>query len=307
MDYASLPPDLRELAASAANPRHGFFGPRSYAWRLLRENTIQLAGPYAAFMQIAHPLVAQGVAVHSNNKVDPIGRLQRTFRAVHKIVFGTVDDALEAAMHSRRMHKPVQGTMPTEAGAFTRGTRYHANRSDLLLWVHATLVEGAILGHERFIGPLSQAEKHGLYEELKIFGRCFGIPAKDYPATYAEFSLYHQDMVATTLAVSAAGREVGNDILYRSGYYKFAAPLVVLMASGMLPPRIRKEFAMPWNSAMALAFEQFSITYRRARKVMPREVLYRSAYLRALQRVGEPLPPKIIAPLPRVLTAALRA
>lgn len=306
MTPESLPPDLRELAAAAANPNHGLFGPRSYAWRLLNENTIQLAGPYAAFMQIAHPHVAQGVAEHSNNKVDPIGRLQRTFRAVHKIVFGTVDDALEAAMHSRRMHKPVQGTTPTEAGAFGRGSRYHANRSDLLLWVHATLIEGAILGHERFIGPLSRDDKFGLYEEFKIFGRCFGIPQKDYPATYADFSAYYRDMIDNQLAVSPAGREVGHDILYSSGYYKFASPLVVLLAAGMLPPRLRQEFGMPWNRAMDLAFAQVAKGYRRARKVMPREALYRSAYLRALKRVGEPLPPKILMPLPGVLATAAR-
>lgn len=290
----TLPPDLRELAATVADPQAGFFGPRSYAWRLLRENTIQLGGPYAAFMQIAHPLVAEGVAVHSNNRVDPIGRLQRTFRAVHKIVFGTVDDALEAALHSRRMHKPVQGTTATEAGAYPRGTRYHANRADLLLWVHATLVEGAILSHERFIGPLSREEKFGLYDELKIFGRCFGIPLKDYPATYADFGEYYRNMIAEKLAVSAAGREVGRNILYNSGYYKYAAPLTVLAAAGLLPQHVREQFGLPWNTAMEIAFDQFSKGYRGARKLMPREALYRSAYLRALKRVGAPLPPRLL-------------
>ena len=40
----------------------GLYGPASVAWRLNREATLLLgAGPRALLMQIAHPLIAEGV------------------------------------------------------------------------------------------------------------------------------------------------------------------------------------------------------------------------------------------------------
>lgn len=287
----TLPADLRDLAATVARPEHGFFGPGSLSWRFLRENTLQLAGPAAALLQVAHPQVAQGVADHSNFREDPIGRLQRTFVAVHRIVFGPVDKAIEAALSTRRMHASVRGTVPVEAGPTTAaGDRYHANRTDLLLWVHATLVAGAIDANARFGTPLDAAEQAGLYAEMKISGRLFGIPAGAFPPGWDDFRDYWRDMVDHRLEVTAVAREIADAILYRAGWYRAAAPLLVLLASGMMPPRIRDGFGLPWNGVMEIALDQVQRRYRQARWVMPPLLLYRRAYLRGMKRAGASLP-----------------
>lgn len=287
-----LPPDLAELAQSARNPQAGFFGPGSYAWRILRENTLQLAGPSAALMQIAHPQVGQGVGEHSNFKDDPVGRLKRTFIAVHKIVFGSVDNAMEAAMHSRQMHAKVKGTVPQAHGTFEAGARYHANRVDLLLWVHATLVDGAIDAHTRFIGPLEDEAKEGYYQEMKIFGRIFGIPQDKFPKRYPDFAEYYQDMIKNVLVVSPKAREISESILKGAGIYRPAEPLLRLLAAGMMPANIREGFGLPWNFPMELALDAFTAQIRRARPYTPDLVLYRHAYLRSMKRARAPLPPR---------------
>lgn len=290
MDGA-LPADLRELAASVEDPDRGFFGPESLSWRFLRENTLQLAGPAAALLQVAHPQVAQGVGEHSNFREDPIGRLQRTFVAVHRIVFGSVDKALEAALATRRIHAGVRGTVPDAAGPTTpAGTRYHANRTDLLLWVHATLVAGAIDANARFGTALSPAETRGLYDEMKLSGRLFGIPAGAFPTTWEDFVDYWQDMVERRLEVTDVAREIANSILYDAGWYRAMSPLLVLLASGLMPARIRAQFGLPWNRAMEIALDQFQLGYRGARWVLPPLVLYRRAYLRGMKRTGASLP-----------------
>ena len=72
----------------------GLYGPRSQAWRLNREATLLLgAGPRALLMQIAHPLVAEGVAQHSNFREDPWRRLRATLRSYLTIVYGTTTQA----------------------------------------------------------------------------------------------------------------------------------------------------------------------------------------------------------------------
>ncbi|MGH2511842.1 MAG: oxygenase MpaB family protein, partial [Candidatus Limnocylindrales bacterium] len=55
----------------------GLYGPDSEAWRLNREAMLLLgAGPRALLMQLAHPLVAEGVDQHSTFRTDPWGRLR---------------------------------------------------------------------------------------------------------------------------------------------------------------------------------------------------------------------------------------
>ncbi len=284
-DDRKLPPDLQELVAQVRDRQAGFFGPGSYAWRLLRENTIQLAGPYAALMQVAHPQVAQGVFDHSAYDTDPVGRLERTFVAVHRIVFGSVNQALDAVMQARNMHRSVSGVMPAGSGT----GRYHANRGDLLLWVHATLVEGSILGHGRFIRQLAPSEKEGLYQELKIFGRLFGIPLADYPPDYPAFQGYYADMIENRLDVTEAAREISHNIIWNAGYYRAISPLILLLAAGLLPEKVRRQFNLPWNRAMQMALDAFSTQSKMSRALVPARFLYRPAYLGGLRRTHQPL------------------
>jgi uncharacterized protein (DUF2236 family) len=286
-----LPPDLHDLVEAVRDPAAGFFGPGSASWRHLRENTLQLAGPAAALMQVAHPMVARGVADHSNFRGDPIGRLERTFVAVHRIVFGPVDKALEAALGTRRMHATVRGELDRAAGpSFPCGAAYEANRSDLLMWVHATLVDGAIDANERFGGPLPREERGALYEEMKISARLFGVPRETLPPTYDDFVDYHRGMVEHTLFVTDAAREIADAIVWRAGYYRAVSPLVLLLAAGLLPPVVREQFRLPWNRAMELALGEFEKRWRQARYVLPPRLLFRSAYLRGVSRTGSGLP-----------------
>ena len=60
----------------------GLFGPGSLTWRVNREGVLLLGGGRALLLQVAHPLVAAGVAQHSNYREDPFGRLYRTLDTV---------------------------------------------------------------------------------------------------------------------------------------------------------------------------------------------------------------------------------
>src|SRR6185436_20584615 len=63
------------------------FRSSSVFWRVNREITTGLAGPRAVLMQIAHPLVAAGVADHSRYRDARFGRLYRTALAAASITF----------------------------------------------------------------------------------------------------------------------------------------------------------------------------------------------------------------------------
>src|SRR5881397_56153 len=93
----------------------GLFGPGSLTWRVNREGALLLGGGRALLLQVAHPLVAAGVAQHSNYREDPWGRLYRTLDLTTKIVFGSTAVAEEAAGRIRHVHQRVHG-VTREAG-----------------------------------------------------------------------------------------------------------------------------------------------------------------------------------------------
>src|SRR5579859_4620219 len=56
----------------------GLTGPGSVTWRVCRERVVPLGGLSALLLQLAHPLVAAGVAEHSSVRADPTRRLTLT-------------------------------------------------------------------------------------------------------------------------------------------------------------------------------------------------------------------------------------
>jgi uncharacterized protein (DUF2236 family) len=65
---------------------------RSIGWKLQREIVLLLAWGPAILLQLAHPLVAQGIADHSAFRTQRHGRLRRlygTIDAMLQISFGT--------------------------------------------------------------------------------------------------------------------------------------------------------------------------------------------------------------------------
>src|SRR4051812_46054784 len=106
------------------------------------EVILLLGGGRALLMQLAHPQVAAGVADHSGFAEDPYGRLRRTLDATYTIVFGTEAEADLVARQLFAVHERVTGP------------DYRANDPELLMWVHATLVDTALRVHARFLRPL---------------------------------------------------------------------------------------------------------------------------------------------------------
>src|SRR6266487_1180983 len=66
----------------------GLFGPGSMIWTVARERVLIAVGPAALLMQLAHPLVAAGVAGHSDFRRDPLDRLRATLDSALAMSFG---------------------------------------------------------------------------------------------------------------------------------------------------------------------------------------------------------------------------
>src|SRR5438093_13769935 len=93
--------DLPPLEAGAKGDP-GLFGPGSMVWQVARERVLLVAGSAALLLQLAHPLVAAGVAAHGGFQSDPFQRLRATLDATLRVTFGDREPARSAAERVRR-------------------------------------------------------------------------------------------------------------------------------------------------------------------------------------------------------------
>ena len=251
----------------------GLFGPGSVTWRVNREGVLLVGGGAALVLQVAHPLVAAGVAEHSNYREDPWGRLYRTLDLTTKIVFGSTEVAGEAAGRIRHVHERVNGVTTEAGGRYPAGTPYDARDPELLMWVHATLVNTSLQVYQRYVGPLPIAEQRAYYEEQKTLAEQVGVPRDRQPDTLADFNAYFRDMVESDrIAATDALRDVVGATL-RPELPFVMRPLVEalnLATVALLPERLRAELGLPWTANRRRVFEASRVVLARLLPVLPR-------------------------------------
>ncbi len=245
-------------------------GSRCMTWKIASEAALTLGGTRAVLMQIAHPLVAIGVSTHSSYMSDPLGRTEHTFILGQKITFGSTRTMHEAARTINRLHMHVYGTLPMNAGAFKSGTPYKARDPELLLWVHATLIDTILLVYPMLIGPLSPAEQDCYYQESKETAHLLGLSPKDMPATAKDLQCYVNNMVySNRLAATPQARQLAQQVLYPPTPY-FLRPLLhfnTYVTCALLPPPIRAIYGLEWNSYQQRAVD---LSFAVMRAIIPR-------------------------------------
>jgi uncharacterized protein (DUF2236 family) len=229
------------------------------ARRVGRELALLLGGGRALLLQVAHPQVAAGVAEHSDYRRDPWKRLEGTMNAVWAIVFGSPEQADRSAARVRAMHARVQGRTAA-------GVPYSALDPELLMWVHATLVDTALLVYGHWVRPLGREEQAGYYEEMKAAARLFGTPDEVMPATLDDFHSYMQRMLdGPAISAGETAREIAAAVMHPPLPLALrpAMELANLVTAGLMPPRLRREYGLAWDPARAAVVAASRETTRR--------------------------------------------
>jgi uncharacterized protein (DUF2236 family) len=245
------------------------------------------AGPRALLLQIAHPAVAAGVDDHSDFRADPWRRLAATLKSYLTIVYGSGPRARAEIGRLNALHRGIVG----------KG--YAARDPELSLWVHATLVDSTIVANERWIGPLGRTRRERAYLETRPIGRAFGVPEAILPPDLVAFEAYVARMTGPDGPVQPGplARELAAVILHPplASLIPAAAPLLdrippstyawtLWPAIGLLPPKIREAYELPWGVRERLV----------------------SAWLVAGWRAWRPLLPVSVRQMPKALAADAR-
>lgn len=155
----------------------GLFGPRSLVWRVHRDRSFPLAGVRSLMVQALHPLAMAGVVQHSDWKRDPFVRLAATSGYVLTVTYGDTAAAYAVAERVRAVHKHVRGT--DEA----TGLAYAAEDPDLLLWVHAGMVDSIVHVVQRYGRGLTADEADRYISEMVPFAEIVGVPVDMVPTS----------------------------------------------------------------------------------------------------------------------------
>jgi uncharacterized protein (DUF2236 family) len=238
-------------AAPVPDVELGFYGPHSVMWRINREAVLLGAGPASLLLQVAHPLIAAGVAQHSDFAADPFGRLRRTLATTLDLVFGDGPTAERAVRRLNGIHAGVRGPSGDEAARLTGAHRYRALDPELLLWVQATLIVTSVDAYRRWVGQVTDLEADAFWQEARGVGVRMGIPLRTSPRDWPALRAYWDRMLAADgpIQVTSDARAMA-PMLVRpplSGMPGWAVDALALPGLALLPARIREAYDIAWG------------------------------------------------------------
>jgi uncharacterized protein (DUF2236 family) len=162
------------------------------------------------------------------------------------IVFGERETALAAARAVNQVHARV------------RGDDYRALDPNLLLWVHATLVDSALVTYQAFVGRLTAAQREDFYQESKLAGELLGIPRDRFPHSLHDFDEYVDGMIGSgEVHVTPRAKELGR-LVVRPPLRLVPGPVLVpfaVVTAGLLPDALRDAYGLKWGRRQQQAFK----------------------------------------------------
>ena len=239
------------------------------------ERLVVLGWGRAILMQIAHPMVAAGVADHSTFRDKPASRYTRlhaTIQSMLALTFGPPAERQAAIDRINGIHDRVNGTLKASAGRFPAGTPYSAADPALLLWVEATLRDSMPLAYETFVAPLGPSGREAYAREGEEVAAALRIPLADRPTTLDGLNRYLDQMLSSdVLAVTPTARELAREVI-APPYSSLLGPvsrLNRLATIGLLPHRLRAEYGFTWSADDAAALTRWASRTRRLRGICP--------------------------------------
>lgn len=166
-----------DFAAPVGEP--ALLAPDSVQWRIYKNPiALGIGGIAAVLLEFAEPRIRSGVWDHSTYKADPVARSRRTGLVAMLACYGPASTAKRVIGQVNRMHGKVKGETPA-------GDKYRALDPVLLDWVAATASYGFLTAYDRFVRPLSGADKDRFMADGDAIGREFG--ARHTPPGVAAF------------------------------------------------------------------------------------------------------------------------
>lgn len=268
MEFPNASPEHRHDAHRAA-------AAFTVSHRVNAERLVLLGWSRAILLQFAHPLIAAGIADHSGFRDKPMAavqRLRQTVGAMLALTFGDATDRERALARIAAIHRGVHGRLPVDVGPFPAGTPYSAEDPDLVLWVHATLVESVPMFYEMLIAPLTPTERDTYCAEAGPVAVALNARPGEVPCSWAALQSYLDRMYASDrINVSPQAGELAAAIL-SPPFGPLGMPGTAmnrLLTLGTLPRNVRSQYGFEWTQKDDRALDLVVRGLRRLRHPLP--------------------------------------
>jgi len=259
----------------------GYFGPDSVSWQVHREVTVLFGGARAVLMQAAHPLVIAGARATGFYERNPWKRLQRTLVLTYTITFGTKAEAHAAADRINDVHSRISGVDPVT------GLVYDALDPELLLYVHACLVDSALLFEEFTVGRLDDAGRQRFHEEQMLAAELVKIPREIVPPTVPALRAWMREVEDSgILQVTDSARRVADLFIHPPADAEWRPVLrgVSRLAFATLPPMLREQYGIRVGAGRRAAMAATFAATRALRPLLPKRVRFIAPYQEWMRR-----------------------
>ena len=258
----------------------GYFGPRSVSWRVHREVTVLFGG--------ARALLHAGGAPARGRRSEPDRHVRP--EPVAAAAANAGPDVHDHVRHEGRgprggrkineVHARINGVDPVT------GRAYDALDPELLLYVHACLVDSALLFEELTVGTLDDRWPPAVPRGADAGGGAGQGPAGDDPADGTRAACVATPRGRRELLVTEGARRVADLFLHPPEEAEWRAVLhgVSRLAFATLPAPVRERYGIPMTQAKAAALRATFASIRGVRPLPARPV----PIPRALQRVAAP-------------------
>jgi uncharacterized protein (DUF2236 family) len=260
------PVPARDGAGAAAGP---------VSRRINAERLVLLGWSRAILLQLAHPLIAAGVAEHSGFRASPlaaVARLHHTVRAMLALTFGSDEGRLRALDGIRAIHARVHGHLAAPVGPFPAGARYSAEDPALVVWVHATLLDSVPLVFDLLVDRLTDAERDTYCAEAAPLAIALGAEPREVPTDYAALREYLDRTYASgSIVVGPTARALAQAVMSPPGA-RIVAPakwMNDLLTIGLLPQMVREQYGFAWSARRERALGMLLRGLRGGRRITP--------------------------------------
>lgn len=254
-------------------------GPGSVTWRRFGVTPGALLAGTGLMLQVAHPVVGQGVLDHSEFKQRPWKRAWGTHISTMRFIYGMSGGAHAEGDRLLELHRDIKGVDD-------EGRRYHALNPEAYAWVHATLAKFMVDTAAWFCEPMTPAELDTMWREWRAIGMALGLKPHHLPADWAGAEVYFDEMVRDRLEANQSTTDVLEALtrpqrpsrflpapLWNAGISP-AAGLVRLTTIGTLPPVLRERLGLEWTDADHRKLERLASVVRATHRRSPEPLRY---------------------------------
>lgn len=250
--------------------------PDSLVWKYFGDRRIQLLVGRAGVTENMYPQLGQGVSDHSVIFTSLRERVKRSIPPIYNAVYGTEPE--KVGIRIRNFHKPINGTMSDQSAY--HGTPYRGLDPETFYWAHATFLDMIYAMTERFVRPLSLAEKEQIFQESRDWYSLYGMDPSPQPETYLEFKQYwdrtvREELVGHTRVAQYTVGYISKGItrvfprpgaipepLWTNAFAPMINTFAAFLGAGALDPVMREKLDIPWTPAQARRYSAFCAIVR---------------------------------------------